>query len=196
MSDATWTGMQEAAGLSALPGFLAGTPVAVLAGFNLATAILVVSQRPNPDKWAIWASASSTCLFLGAAAFLVTMALSGRAQFLALDPAQAAAWWPEVALNEANLKSVRNRVWESQKRVADLIQKASFIWIAGLVLTAAGAGSGVLSYKINFGHWLAAGALLLGAAVVAFVVFWPLNLGANNSAAPELSEGAKKLFLA
>src|ERR1022692_1794763 len=84
MSDATWTGMQEAAGLSALPGFLAGTPVAVLAGFNLATAILVVSQRPNPDKWMIWASASSTCLFLGAAAFLVTMALSGRAQFLAL----------------------------------------------------------------------------------------------------------------
>jgi len=64
LKDVVWTRAEQAPGRSTIPAFLAGTPVSVLAGFNFATAILIVSQRPRPDDWASWANWGAGLLFV------------------------------------------------------------------------------------------------------------------------------------
>ena len=156
--------------MNALPTFLAGTPVAVLAGFDLTTAILVVSQRPMVDHWSTLASFSSTLLLIGATAFLATLALAARAQFIVIDPGQAHAWFPEMVLDDEIFNNMRKIVWVSQERVADLVKQATWSWSFGLFLTGIGAGLGVLSYGINAGHILAACVLGVGSLVVVCIL--------------------------
>jgi hypothetical protein len=197
--DLVWSGNQQVSGLYALPTLLAGTPVAVLAGFDLATALLVVGQRPTPDHWDTWATSSSTLLLCGAAAFLATLVLSVRAQFVAIDPEQARTWFPEMVLGDGPLETIRKLVWQSQQRIKRLMLAAVWVWTGGLMLTAVGAALGVLSYKINFGHILAACVLGLGTSVVAVMFNWstgrvPKELRSAKPP-PHLTSRARELIL-
>ena len=153
-SDAVWTNVNEAAGKIAIPGYLAGTPVAVLAGFALASAIFILGTRPNPDHWPDLASASCGALLLASAFFLVTLALAGRAEFVTLSPDQAETWWPELALDKASLEVVRDRVWHSQAETEKRIDQAVKSWIVGLVFFVGGSVLGVLSYDTTTAHGL------------------------------------------
>ena len=74
------------------------------------------------------------------------LAFAGRAQFLTVTPDQAAAWWPEMALDEDQLTRVRDLLWTAQSRTRRLITISTAVWIFGLMITAAGAAAGLLSY--------------------------------------------------
>lgn len=194
LRDVVWTKAEYAPGRSTIPAFLAGTPVSVLAGFNFATAILIVSQRPEPDDWAPWANWGAGLLFVGAGMFLVVLALAGQAQFVSMTPDQAAAWWPEMALDKNHLAAVRDRVWTSQKRLKRLIFWSTLGWIVGLLLTAAGAAAGILSYGTTTGHVYAAIALTASMAIVALIYGFNIR-GGRAVTAPALSPEATALML-
>lgn len=193
-ANVVWTKAGQAPGQNTIPAFLAGTPVSVLAGFNFATAILIVSQRPDPDRWTNWANWGSGLLFVGAAVFLVALALAGSAQFATMTPDQAAAWWPELALNTDELQAVRDRVWTAQARTKRLIFWATLAWLVGLLLTSGGAAAGILSYGTTPGHKYAALALGISMVLVVLVYLSNLTGGKQQSALP-LSEAATALML-
>jgi hypothetical protein len=193
-ADHVWSKTEQAPGRSSIPGFLAGTPVSVLAGFNFTSAILIVSQRPMPDHWAIWSNWASGLLFVGAAVFLIVLALAGRAQFVSMTPEQAVSWWPELALDKDELTKVRNRVWTAEQRTKGLITTSTRVWVLGLVLTAAGAATGLLSYGTTHGHICVAVALGVSMVIVALVYFINPE-GAKSTPAQELSDRATELML-
>lgn len=184
-----WSSSREVSGFNELPTFLAGTPVAVLAGFALATAVLVISQRPASGYGATMATWSATFLLIGAAVFLATLALSARAQFVAMDPEQARIWFPQIGLSEDALKAVRKNVWRSQRWIRKLVRAATVTWTLGLILNAVGAALGVLSYKIDAGHVLAACAFGVGTLVVAILFLYPTTMPktVESVGAPDLA---------
>ena len=152
-----------------MPAFLAGTPVAVLAGFDFSSTLVVLSQRPTEDSWERWAGASAGLFLIAATCFLVSLALAGRAQFVMVTPDQAAAWWPEIRLDGARLDRVRSIVWESRDVVKARVHQARRAWTFGLWFTALAVGVGILSYGFGAERLVAAAVALLGVAVVSLV---------------------------
>jgi len=126
--------------------------------------------------------------------FLVVLALAGQAQFVSMTPDQAAAWWPEMALDEDHLAAVRDRVWTSQERTKRLIFWSTLGWIVGLLLTAAGAAAGILSYGTTTGHVYAAIALTASMVFVALIYGFNIR-GGRAVTAPALSPEATALML-
>jgi hypothetical protein len=160
--DAVWTASNERPGRVGLPAYLAGTPLAVFAGFDLSSALLVVSQRPQSDRHPLMASLSSGLLLAALSALLAALAYAGRAQSVDITPDQALSWWPETTLNPAQFDLTRRLVWASQEVVNRAVGRALFWWVAGLWITAAGIAVGVLSYGTAAGHWIAAFVLPAG----------------------------------
>jgi hypothetical protein len=164
-----WTTNQEAPGKTTIPGFLGGTPIAVLAGFDLTSALFVVAQRPQADHWTRDAGLSSAGFLIASALLIGALAFAGRAQFVLITPDQAKSWWPELALNQTELRKIREVVYASQDHVDRLIKSASKGWLAGLWMTAAAFGLGAWSYGLQHTVLLVGGAL---AALILLAASW------------------------
>lgn len=197
-TDAIWASANEQPGRASLPTYLASTPLAVLAGFALTSALVVVSIRPRNDPQPQPDLASSSCgLFLfSVSLLLVSLAYGWQAQAASMTPDQALSWFPEARLNRNALEATRKLVWLSRQLAEKKIALARRWWLVALLFVASAIATAVLSYGCTTGHYVAAFAIVPGLIFVGYLFTrTPMLTGAAKETPTEISDAAANLIL-
>jgi hypothetical protein len=126
-------------------------PVAVLAGFALATGVSVAKDADGAAG-----QVAVGALGVGVACFLLTLNLVLRASNYIASPDERLALRPEARVDPAALEAMRRWQWEDHVLLAHYAQRINLVYPLGLIATLVGFGAAVLAVHVNAGTVVAA----------------------------------------
>ena len=161
-------------------GYLGGTPIAVLAGFTLTTAVTVVGQRPTEaTALAALAPWSSLALVISSGCLFLALVWTGWATDVLVTPDEALSWFPEGRLDAERFEDARYLVRRGRVRSTALLRRALALWSTGVAVGGAGLSLALLSYGTNAGFVVASVGAALTGLVVALVAALGHPLGSD-----------------
>lgn len=146
------------------------TPVALLAGFTLTSALVVVSQRPDGEASVpALAGFAAALLLVSSALFLVALVVAGWAAADAQSPGDVMLWHPEGRVDPIRFRMARQLVSQGRSDATRELVTAGRLWCGGVFLTGVGTCLALLSYETTRPLVLAAVVAMVTGAAVAIV---------------------------
>jgi MFS family permease len=175
-----------------------GTPISVLAGFSLTSAIMVAAARGS-----VWRDLAVVLFALGAGAFILALGFIVEAVNYAASPDLRLAYNPEARLSERALWLQRKRQREDEWLLDIYNRHIARTTTTGVVSSLLGLGAALLTARVSWGVVTGVVVVTL-VAVVTLLNHWglvgrlfprPVHVPAARSTPPPLDEVGRAAVL-